>query len=661
MAKNLKLSRYLKAKRAESLLTLISKATQTDMIIFDREGDQFLACPKDQKMSDSISVKALEYLKTIESSGNFESLTDQFGTWVTIIARKQVIGLALIYNFKDDDPEVRDAQANLVRENISGMIEYEYVLKDMSSQLIGNYEELNLLYDVSRKTSSIHNIQEVKRTVVVDTVEIISAQNGFLFLEDESTGEYVLEYVYDPEILDHFPVKSNELILNTQKDIVGEIFSDRKAKVINDQKTKIYFKNSKKTISMNTVICAPLETVHKILGVLILINKDDDEIFTAGDCKLAASMANQAGQAVENAQLFLNLEYEKNIVERIIETTADGIIVSSASGQITRFNQEARDIFNVKGEVPTADEIENNSRLNLLMRRLKAFVGKSGSFEMIVMKPQKLFLAVYTNPLQDHNQQIVGMVASVRNLTDIKRTEREKREIVSLLAQKLPALSEQIVQLVLHHPRKASDSDNDGIIRADQLGEVAVDLDRRITRLRRFLQIIAGPLRIERMEVDLVELVKTMSERYDVLPISAILKIKVNYKNEIGIIKVDTDHFKELLEILFENVFDHAVKQNDHEKALLEIEFERDGEFLIGTFKDNGKGISEYLLPLLFEPTVQLEEHEELRLDEIGMGLPYANHIVHGHGGEISVASDTLVGNGCTIKFRMFVGMSALF
>jgi len=663
LLQNLKLARYIKPKKARAFLARVFDAMKIETVIYDSAGKLYFAYPA--KGTGQPDQEAESLARSISKTKEKEPIETSSGWWMSIIIRERFIGLIRTSGFMTDDPVIQHSQSLLITEFVSQAIDGEYKLKDMSSQLLENYEELNLLYDVSYKTSSITNLEEVKQSIVVDAVDIISAQNGLLVLEDETTGKFVIEYIYDEKMLNELGLSGDYITIESDKGVMSEVLLEGEAKIVNDTPSSLFFGGDGKSVKIDSILCAPLETTHRILGALILINKEQGDIFISGDQKLLSAMASQAAQSIENANLFRKLEYEKNIVERIIETTADGIIVASKNGDINRFNKEARKIFGMKKEdLPTKADIGSNSRLALMMRKVNDDIDKSVIFEMIVMKPGKLFISIHTNPLFDSDQQTIGLVASIRNLTEMKQTEREKREIVSLLAQKLPALSEEIVSLAIHEPRKklkdpSQDSLKGSIIQADQLGEVAVDLDRRITRLRRFLQIIAGPLRIERVETTIENMIKETMERYPNSLTNSQVKIKIHYKNKIDLLKVDKEHFIELLDILIENVFEHAVK--DQDQVTLRIEFERIGEFLYGMFADNGKGLTNYLISLLFEPTNQLVEHEELRLDEIGLGLSYAKHVIEGHGGDIVVGHNDEVAHGCLVKFKVHVGTPVPF
>ncbi len=647
---NFSLARQIKSKKARMVLSRSALALGVEIVVFDQQGHVFMTQPDGSVDTSALNPVAVARVGQFNANDG-QPIFEDGGCWAPVLTRQGAVGTVFCRNFKIGDAQMQQNQTQMVSEAISYMLDEEFRLKDLSSQLIDTYEELNLLYEIGRTVSSIRDIAKVKEKIVSESVEIINARNGFLIIEDEKSGLYQIANIYDDSILDAAGVDM-ALAVDIHKDIIHQVLTDGESKIVLDQPSAIFFQNSDKTIVIQSALCAPLQTSSQIIGVLLLINKDGDEIFTTGDRKLLTAMASQAAQSIENATLFQKLEYEKNMVERIIETTADGIIVATDSGEITRFNQEARYIFGfTENRIPTKEDIAKNSRLSLMMKKISTRKDNSGVFEMIIMKPLKLFLSIHTNPLFDPAQKSFGLVASIRNLTDVKKAEREKREVVSLLAQKLPTLSEEIVSLVIHEPRKAAaDSHKDGIIKADQLGTLAVDLDRRITRLRRFLQIIAGPLRIERVETPVSELIKTMVDNFQAAaPNKATFDVQV--ADNVGVLKIDKDHFGEFIEILIENVYDHA-----GEDVSVSIKLWREKEYLLGEFSDNGKGVSDYLQSLLFEPTIQLVEHEELRLDEIGLGLPYGKHVVDGHGGDISISKSSADGRGCVVKFRIHIG-----
>ena len=67
-----------------------------------------------------------------------------------------------------------------------------------------------------------------------------------------------------------------------------------------------------------SLLCVPLRSKRKLIGVLEVINKTNEGSFTEDDALLLNLFSHQAAIAIENATLFSSLQKQKNEIASTI-------------------------------------------------------------------------------------------------------------------------------------------------------------------------------------------------------------------------------------------------------------------------------------------------------------------------------------------------------
>lgn len=96
------------------------------------------------------------------------------------------------------------------------------------------------------------------------------------------------------------------------------------------------------------------------------------------------------------------------------------------------------------------------------------------------------------------------------------------------------------------------------------------------------------------------------------------------------------------------NLISNAIKFSGENKEV-KIEVEKDGEEVIWSILDNGRGVPENELELIFEP-FRLSTLTKTKAGGKGLGLPICREILNVHNSKISVAN---LENGCKFSFSL--------
>ncbi len=95
----------------------------------------------------------------------------------------------------------------------------------------------------------------------------------------------------------------------------------------------------------------PLAAHKQVIGV-IFIFRNYTELFTSNDRVLLQSFADQAAIAVYNARLYGQVSYEKQRLDALLDSAADGILILNADHTIERCNLAFQKLY---GESRDAD------------------------------------------------------------------------------------------------------------------------------------------------------------------------------------------------------------------------------------------------------------------------------------------------------------------
>lgn len=218
-------------------------------------------------------------------------------------------------------------------------------------RLYRQYKETNLSINKVRKESDIVlsflqeigtafteaiDLDSLLHTVVNSAVRILKANAGAIFLVDESGGYLqasIIEGTFPPwqrpdtSIMEKILSKTKflEEYLKGQKipigtGLIGTVASTGKACLISDAGMDSRIpKFSDEILRIQTMLLAPLKIREKVLGVLALVNKENNQPFTETDLRLLQALGDQAAIAIRNARSYKTiLEKQKLDCDLII-------------------------------------------------------------------------------------------------------------------------------------------------------------------------------------------------------------------------------------------------------------------------------------------------------------------------------------------------------
>lgn len=148
---------------------------------------------------------------------------------------------------------------------------------------------------------------------------------------------------------------------------------------------------------------------------------------------------------------------------------------------------------------------------------------------------------------------------------------------------------------------------------------------------------------LERTEIDLLDVTKSTVNAFE----GAISKNRITCSVFGDSVKVYADERK--IQQVITNLLSNAVKYS-HEGGAIQITVKDDGDFARLTVKDNGIGISEEDINLIFERFYRTDKSRNRKTGGVGIGLTIVSAIVKAHGGKIEVQSKEGEGSIFTVS-----------
>lgn len=160
---------------------------------------------------------------------------------------------------------------------------------------------LELIYEVSKKIGAMPRMARLLEQIIEMTQKTLDASAASILLFDDNEQELYFEAASGPvgKVLRRVKV-------NTQYSIAGQVAHTGKPLIVNDVSSNRNFRKNIDEITgfvTKSLICVPLVTHHKTMGVLEVLNKRDGSDFNESDMHVVVSVATTAAMAIENTRL----------------------------------------------------------------------------------------------------------------------------------------------------------------------------------------------------------------------------------------------------------------------------------------------------------------------------------------------------------------------
>lgn len=339
-------------------------------------------------------------------------------------------------------------------------------------------------------------------------------------------------------------------------------------------------------------------------------------------------------------------------LQAIVDSIADGVIVLDTGNDIVDMNPAARRLLSDMSH----DFIHGS------MRELGELFGGSGRemaqlpvpLSLTSQKPRRYqvgnrVLGAVAAPVKTPSGEMLGSVVVLRDVTRDVEAENLKDKFVETISHELrsPLTVIKASAGLLKNPSNGH-LDTQFATLMQTLNRGAEELEHHINELISISEIQAGTLRLDRLEINLVDLVHQVAAKWQETAVEKSRKLEI--VDEIGNLPICGDVAR--LTWAINNLLENAINYT-FEDGLIRLRLYEKHEAACLDVIDNGTGIAVADQPYLFDRFFRAHSQRNFASRGVGLGLYLTRSIVELHNGRVSVSSEVGAGSTFTIALPL--------
>ena len=386
-------------------------------------------------------------------------------------------------------------------------------------------------------------------------------------------------------------------------------------------------------LGLKSYMCVPLPTRDRVVGAITFVAAESGRRYEQRDLLLAEELARRAGTAIENAQLYRQVE-ERAQAARVLAAIGDGVVLIDAGGVIRLWNTAAEAITGVRREAVLGRRAANAlPGLHQNLQRIP--VTSSGNPATAQTVPieigdRELWLSISGVDYED------GIVYAFRDLTDERALEQIRQEFVATVSHELrtplaaiygsavtlrredlvlePSLQDKLLEVIHEESSRLADIVNDLLLAS---------------------QLDAGSLIVNIVHCDAVELARGVVDAARThLPDAVTLELE-DPKDQLPPVAADEGQLRQVLANLVDNAIKYSPGGGDVRITLEPVE-----GHLRFAVADRGLGIPASEQRRIFEKFYRVDPDMAGGIGGTGLGLYICRELVRRVNGRIWVEAN---------------------
>jgi two-component system, OmpR family, phosphate regulon sensor histidine kinase PhoR len=338
------------------------------------------------------------------------------------------------------------------------------------------------------------------------------------------------------------------------------------------------------------------------------------------------------------------LSAEQTKLAAVMTGMMDGVIATDRAGKVTLANRAAIELLGWPPDPPEPRGAawKVGPRLRAVLEDA-ATLGKVTAEELPPAEASDRLIEVHCAPIQGEGGRPTGAVAVLRDVTDVRRLERARRELTANVSHELrtPLTSiKGFAETLLAGAMNDEKTSRHFLQIIDQETNRLVKLVDDLLDLSR---LEGKGLSLELAQVRVGEIVKDAVTK--MTPLAGTRHVQVRSARDVTVL-ADRDRLAQVLT----NLLDNAIKFTPNDGRIAVAWRAANGEVEVSV-ADTGPGIAASDLPHIFDRFYKADRARAAIPGGSGLGLAITKHIIEAHGGRIRVASAP--GVGTTFTFTL--------
>ena len=480
------------------------------------------------------------------------------------------------------------------------------------------------LLEISRALTQELDLEKLLARILHIAIEMLAGQAGLIALKEQEGWRVAAAHGIAPAFLSY----------------LTPLLADENVRELDVRELNRMLKELTYTASQGLLngTALALGTHGKIIGVIFIFRNYAD-LFTPNDRVILQSFADQAAIAVFNAQLYGQISYEKQRLDALLDSAADGILILNADLTLERVNDAFERIYGKTHDelagMPHDDVIrwENHPQGSTLKEAIANGWPLTPSTTLYVEGdlerdlPPSLPVGVTYAPLLSHEGRLRNVIVSVRDISHFRTADEIKATFISIVSHELRTPVALIKGYASTLRRDDAKWDKHTI--SDSLTVIEDEADRLSKMIDDLLdasRLQAGGLSLNRADVSLPVLSKRIAERFATQTKNH--TIVTEFPENFPIVLADETRIGQVISNLVSNSLKYAAGGEIKISGTV-----RPGQVIL-CVSDEGTGIEAKDLPHIFDRFYRSTKAVK-QTKGAGLGLYLARAIVDAHGGRI--------------------------
>jgi K+-sensing histidine kinase KdpD len=480
------------------------------------------------------------------------------------------------------------------------------------------------LLELSRALTQELDLEKLLTRILKISIEMLAGQAGLIALKEQDGWRVAAAHGIAPAFLSY----------------LTPLLAEENVRELDVRELNRMLKELTYTASMGLLngTALPLAAHGKVIGV-IFIFRNYLGLFTQNDRMLLQSFADQAAIAVFNARLYGQVSYEKQRLDALLDSAADGILILNADHTIERCNVsfeklygEARDLIIGKDHAEiihwvgdpqgkTLEEAESGGWP--LTPNATLYV----EGDLARPLPPPLPVGVTYAPMLTDEGKLGNIIVAVRDITHFRTADEIKATFISIVSHELRTPVTLIKGYASTLRRDDAKWDKSTI--SDSLAVIEEEADRLSKMIDDLLdasRLQAGGLSLNKADVSISNLAERVAERF--ASQSNKHSILTDFPEKFPVILADETRIEQVIANLVSNALKYA------SQGEIRISGQIRPEQIVVCVSDEGPGIEAKDLPHIFDRFYRSTKAVK-NTKGAGLGLYLARAIVEAHGGRM--------------------------
>jgi signal transduction histidine kinase len=487
------------------------------------------------------------------------------------------------------------------------------------------------LLEIARALTQELDLKKLLGRILNISVEMLAGQAGIILLRAE-TGKWQVAATHG--IPQAFLTHTESILEQIDH---GDDPLNTEVPEINRQLQDATYSAS---LGFLTGVGLPLVVRQQVIGIIFIFRSYPD-VFSNNDRVLLSSFGSQAAIAVHNAMLYTQVHQEKQRLDALLDSAADGILILSPDKTIERANIALGRFLALRPSHIVSKKHDQVIRWAKPPQGTPLEIAEAGGWPLtpqaylyvegdLVRKDQPpLPVGITYAPLFSPEGVLVNIIATVRDITRFRQADELKSTFISVISHELKtpvALIKGYVSTL-----RRDDATWDRAVVQDSLAVIEDEADRLTEMIENMLdasRLQAGGLNIKLADVNLAEVARRLVERFQTQTNRHTLVSSV--PADFPIILGDETRLEQVLSNLISNAIKYAPEGE------ICVSGEARPNQVILCVSDHGPGIAQEDIPHVFDRFYRAPSAVK-QTKGAGLGLYLASQIVEAHGGKMWV------------------------